>query len=124
MPRKPRTIVTDEIRSEVRRLRDGGMMVRDIADQVGISKSSVSRILENTQDGITLAEATEKHREVMQEKHAAETPWMEHIKPLHQHKRELESRVRECEEALAKAQQAYRNFCATINQLAEYREDD
>jgi transposase-like protein len=131
MPRK-RTVITDEMRSEIVRLRGEGMVLCEIAEKLGISKTAVSNALrpvqnggeKNRSDGISLEEATEKHRKVMHEKHAAETPWMEHIKPLHQHKRELESRVRECEEALAKARQAYRNFCATINQLAEEREDD
>lgn len=123
MPRK-RTVITDEMRSEIVRLRGEGMVLCEIAEKLGISKTAVSNaIMVHKNDGISLEEATEKHREVMHEKHAAETSWMEHIKPLHQHKRELESRVRECEEALAKARQAYRNFCATINQLAEERED-
>lgn len=131
MPRK-RTVITDEMRSEIVRLRGEGMVLCGIAEKLGISKTAVSNALllvqnaakQKRDEGISLEEATEKHREVMHAKHATETPWMEHIKPLHQHKRELESSVRECEEALAKARQAYRNFCATINQLAEEREDD
>ena len=124
MPRK-RTVITDEMRSEIVRLRGEGMYLNKIAEKLGISKGTVEKTLKLYREGgISLEEATEKHREVMHEKHAAETSWMEHIKPLHQHKRELESRVRECEEALAKARQAYRNFCETINQLAEEREDD
>ena len=131
MPRK-RTVITDEMRSEIVRLRGEGMVLCEIAEKLGISKTAVSNALllvqnaakQKHDEGISLKEATEKHREVMHEKHATETPWMEHIKPLHQHKRELGSRVRECEEALAKARQEYRNFCATITQLAEEREDD
>ena len=119
MPRKPRTIVTDEMRSEVRRLLDNGMMVRDIADQVGISKSSISRILENTQDGVTLAEATEKHRKVMHEKHATEAPWMAHITPLHQQKQAMERRIAERQVELDKAREEYRNFLATLEQLTK-----
>ena len=119
MPRKPRTIVTDEMRSEVRRLRDSGMMVRDIADQVGISKASVSRILENTQDGITLAEATEKHRKVMHEMHGTEAPWMAHITPLHEQKQVLERRIAERQAELDKAREEYRNFLATLEQLTK-----
>ena len=124
MPRK-RTVITDEMRSEIIRLRGEGMVLREIAEKLDIYMNAVKNALTDYRNcGISLEEATEKHREVMHEKHAAETTWMEHIKPLHQHKRELESRVRECEDALAKARQAYRNFCATINQLAEEREDD
>lgn len=124
MPRK-RTVITDEMRSEIVRLRDEGMVLCEIAEKLGISKGAVENTLKLYREGgISLKAANEKHREVMREKHAAETPWMEHIKPLHQHKRELESRVRECEEALAKARQEYRNFCATIAQLAEEREGD
>lgn len=124
MPRK-RTVITDEMRSEIVRLRGEGMYLNKIAEKLGISKTAVNNaLIVYKNNGISLSEAQEIHREVMHEKHAAETPWMEHIKPLHQHKRELESRVRECEEALAKARQEYRNFCATINQLAEEREDD
>ena len=124
MPRK-RTVITDEMRSEIVRLRGEGMVLCEIAEKLGISKTAVSNaLMVYKNNGISLSEAREIHREVMREKHAAETPWMEHIKPLHQHKRELESRVRECEEALAKARQEYRNFCATITQLAEEREDD
>lgn len=119
MPRKPRTIVTDEMRSEVRRLRDGGMTVREISDQVGISKSSISRILENTQDGISLAEATEKHRKVMCEKHGTEAPWMAHITPLHQQKQALERRIAEKQAELDKAREEYRNFLATLEQLTK-----
>lgn len=119
MPRKPRTIVTDEMRSEVRRLRDSGMTVKGIADQVGISKASISCILENTQDGITLAEATEKHRKVMCEKHATEAPWLAHITPLHQHKQALENRIAERQAELDKAREEYRNFLATLEQLTK-----
>lgn len=122
---RKRTVITDEMRSEIVRLRGEGMVLCEIAEKLGISKGAVENTLKLYREGgISLEEATEKHREVMHEKHTAETPWMEHIKPLHQHKRELESRVRECEEALAKARQAYRNFCATIAQLAEEREGD
>lgn len=122
---RKRTVITDEMRSEIVRLRGEGMVLCEIAEKLGISKGAVENTLKLYREGgISLEEATEKHREVMREKHAAETSWMEHIKPLHQHKRELESRVRECEEALAKARQAYRNFCATIAQLAEEREGD
>lgn len=119
MPRKPRVIVTDEMRSEVRRLRDGGMTVKGIADQVGISKSSISRILENTQDGVTLAEATEKHRKVMREKHGTEAPWMSHITPLHEQKQALERRIAERQAELDKAREEYRNFLATLEQLTK-----
>ena len=119
MPRKTRTIVTDEIRSEVRRLRNGGMALKAIADQVDISKASVSRILENTQDGITLAEATEKHRKVMHEKHGTEAPWLSHITPLHQHKQALERRIAEKQAELDKAREEYRNFLATLEQLTK-----
>ncbi len=130
--RKERTVITDGIRATIMQMHADGVAKNAIATQLGISRGAVQNALRPVQnaakqkhdEGISLKEATEKHREVMHEKHATETSWMEHIKPLHQHKRELESRVRECEEALAKARQEYRNFCATINQLAEEREDD
>lgn len=70
MPRK-RTVITDEMRSEIVRLRGEGMVLCEIAEKLGISKTAVSNALllvqnaakQKHDEGISLKEATEKHRE-------------------------------------------------------------
>lgn len=46
-----------------------------------------------------------------------ETPWMEHITPLHRHKQELENAIERKQAELDAVRQEYRDFLATLEQL-------
>lgn len=97
----------------------GGMTYKALAEQFGVSIPTVAKIIK-AKDGIDLAEANRKHAEVMaqkREEHLAATTWMEHIKPLHDHKKALEELIAKREKEMDKARQEYRNFCATVEQL-------
>lgn len=50
-PHKPRTKITDEIRSRVRELRGQGLSQQAIGDRIGIDQKTVSRILKSRQTG-------------------------------------------------------------------------
>ena len=65
------------------------------------------------------AELDEKHVEALKAQHPRTSDWMEHVKPLHQHKQELEQRVEHKQAELEKAKQELRDFTATLRQLME-----
>lgn len=65
------------------------------------------------------AELDEKHVEALKAQHPRTSDWMEHVKPLHQHKQELEQRVEHKQAELDKAKQELRDFTATLRQLME-----
>lgn len=65
------------------------------------------------------AELDEKHREALKAQHPRNLDWMEHVKPLHQHKQELEQRVEHKQAELDAAKQELRDFTATLRQLME-----
>lgn len=117
--------------------RDGIIsMVKDgythnsVARKFGIAESTVQRIA--YQNGFrsdrgktkpsyplpTDNELNRKHAEAMKEKEPS-SEWMEHIKPLHDRKMELEREIERRQAELATAKQEYRNFLATLNQLLE-----
>lgn len=63
------------------------------------------------------AELDEKHREALKAQHPRNLDWMEHVKPLHQHKQELELAVQHKQAELEAAKQELRDFTATLRQL-------
>lgn len=117
--------------------RDGILsMVKDgythnsVAKKFGIAESTVQRIA--YQNGFrserarnepsyplpTDNELNRKHAEAMKEREPS-SEWMEHVKPLHDRKKQLEEEIA-CKEAeLARVKAEYRNFLATLNQLLE-----
>lgn len=52
-------------------------------------------------------------------KPAQQPDWMEHVTPLHQHKRELELKVEHKQAELEAARQELRDFTATLKKLME-----
>lgn len=118
--------LTQEEKNKILELRDSGVTAANIACRFSISPQAVHRIVreerQKHEDGITLDNANEKHRAVMEQKradHAAQTSWMEHVTPLHQHKQRLEAEIAKRQDALDQAKQEYRNFLATLGQLME-----
>ena len=94
---------------------------KEIAERFGLSTSVVGRIIKEHTTigaGITLEEATEKHNAAMQENRIP-NDYMEHVTPLHQHKQQLETQIAQKKEELSKLMQEYRNYLATIRELAE-----
>lgn len=111
---------------------------KDVAEQFGINLNTVRRIVgaevqagegikPDRRTGVN-GELTDdaldaKHYKVMREKGAASHPrtldWMDHVKPLHKHKQELEQRVEHKQAELEKAKQELRDFTATLRQLME-----
>lgn len=65
------------------------------------------------------AELDEKHVEALKAQHPRTSDWMENVKPLHQHKQELEQKVEHKQAELEKARQELRDFTATLKQLME-----
>lgn len=64
-------------------------------------------------------ELDEKHVEALKAQHPRTSDWMEHVKPLHQHKMELEQKVEHKQAELDKARQELRDFTATLRKLME-----
>lgn len=104
----------------------------DIAKHFGVSTDFVRRTVKaevEAGNGIkpdrrkrkTLpsVELDEKHREALKAQHPRTSDWMEHVKPLHQHKMELEQKVEHKQAELDKAKQELRDFTATLRQLME-----
>ena len=65
------------------------------------------------------AELDEKHREALKAQHPRTSDWMEHVKPMHQHKQELELAVQHKQAELEAAKQELRDFTATLRKLME-----
>lgn len=63
----------------------------------------------------------QKHGDVIAAKdpHPRTLDWIDHVKPLHRHKKELEQRVEHKRAELEKAKQELRDFTATLKQLME-----
>lgn len=107
---------------------------KDVAEQFGINLNTVRRIVGAEvqagkgikPDRLVNGELTDdaldqKHEDVIAAKdpHPRTLDWMDHVKPLHQHKQELEQRVEHKRAELEKAKQELRDFTATIKQLME-----
>ena len=107
---------------------------KDVAEQFGINLNTVRRIIgAEVQAGngvkpdrrvngeLTDDALDQKHADVIAAKdpHPRTLDWMDHVKPLHQHKMELEQKVEHKQAELEKAKQELRDFTATIRQLME-----
>lgn len=107
---------------------------KDIAEQFGINLNTVRRIVtaqvqagkgikpDRRVNGELSNDALDqKHGDVIAAKdpHPRTLDWMEHIKPLHKHKMELEQTVERKRLELEKAKQELRDFTATLKQLME-----
>lgn len=107
---------------------------KDVAERFGINLNTVRGIVgAEVQAGKSIkpdrrvnGELTDdaldqKHGDVIAAKdpHPRTLDWMDHVKPLHQHKQELEQRVEYKRAELEKAKQELRDFTATLKQLME-----
>lgn len=131
--------ISAEKKAEIVRLylENNGMTYKDIAGRFGVSTDFVRRTVKaeveagngikpdrrkrKTLPSVELdeAELDEKHVETLKAQHPRTSDWMEHVKPLHQHKQELEQRVEHKQAQLDKAKQELRDFTATLKQLME-----
>ena len=127
--------ITAEQRAQIVQyyLENDGATYKDIAKKVGVNHRTISKIIRaELQAGngvkpdrrkvlpvveLDEAELDEKHREALKAPHPRTLDWMEHVKPLHQHKQELELRVQHKQAELDKAKQELRDFTATLEQL-------
>lgn len=108
-----------------------GTKYRDIAPKFGVSEVTIGKIIRaELQAGngikpdrrvgtIKLPDGIEFEREALESQHPRTSDWMEHIKPLNQHKRELEEKVRHKQAELEAAKQELRDFTATLKKLTE-----
>lgn len=107
---------------------------KDVAERFGINPNTVRGIVgAEVQAGkgikpdrrvngeLTDDALDQKHGDVIAAKdpHPRTLDWMDHVKPLHQHKQELEQRVEYKRAELEKAKQELRDFTATLKQLME-----
>lgn len=107
---------------------------KDVAEQFGINLNTVRRIVgAEVQAGngikpdrrvngeLTDDALDQKHGDVIAAKdpHPRTLDWMDHVKPLHKYKQELERRVVHKQAELDKARQELRDFTATLKQLME-----
>ena len=107
---------------------------KDVAEQFGINLNTARRIvMAEVQAGngvkpdrrvngeLTDDALDQKHGDVIAatDPHPRTLDWMEHVKPLHKYKQELELRVQHKQAELEKARQELRDFTATLKQLME-----
>lgn len=91
-------------------LSDDGIMYKDIAEKFGLSVGFVSRTIKAELQAGNGIKPDRRPNE-------PENPWMQHITPLHQQKRELEQLIEHKQAELDAARQEYRDFLATLEQL-------
>ena len=129
--------ITAEQRAQIVKyyLEHPGTKYRDIAPKLGVSEVTIGKIIRaELQAGngikpdrrkvlpvveLDEAELDEKHREALKAQHPRTLNWMEHVKPLHQHKQELELRVQHKQAELDAARQELRDFTETLKKLME-----
>ena len=129
--------ITAEQRAQIVQyyLENDGATYKDIAKKVGVNHCTISKIIRaELQAGngvkpdrrkvlpvveLDEAELDEKHVEALKAQHPRTSDWMEHVKPLHQHKMELEQKVEHKQAELDKAKQELRDFTATLRKLME-----
>lgn len=116
-------------------LENDGATYKEIGERFGINHNTISKIIRaELQAGkgikpdrrkvlpvveLDEAELDKKHREAFKAQHPRTLDWMEHVKPLNAHKRELEEKVRHKQAELGAARQELRDFTATLKQLME-----
>lgn len=108
--------ITQETRAEIvaAYLAEEGASYADIAERFGCSAPFVSRLVK---EHLNAGKGIKPDR-----RKPPESPWMEHVTPLHKHKLELEEAIERKQNELDAAKQTYRDFLATIKGLMEERE--
>lgn len=99
-----------------------GVPHKEIADRLSLPVASVHTIVYRCKHGVAPSnrELDAKHEERCEELRAersAATTWMEHIKPLHEHKKRLEAEVAAKAEELRQAREALDSYLATLKEL-------
>ena len=131
------TKISAEKRAEIvaAYLENDGATYKEIAKRFRINPNTISRIIRaelKAGNGIkpdrrkhiasgevSYNELDQRHADVIAAKdpHPRTLNWMDHVKPLHQHKQELEQRVEHKQAELDAARQELRDFTATLRQL-------
>lgn len=106
----------------VYRMHMQGLTYKQIGERLGIPKGTVASIIYRVRKstGASEEELDDKHAERCEELRAelaAATTWMEHVKPLHEHKRRLEAEVAAKAEELRKAREELDSYLATLKEL-------
>lgn len=106
----------------VYRMHMQGMSYKQIGERLGIPIGTVASIIHRVRKSSGASEAEldaihSKKCEELRAEHAAATAWMEHIKPLHEHKRRLEAEVAAKAEELRKAREELDSYLATLKEL-------
>lgn len=123
--------ITAEQRAQIVQyyLENDGATYKDIAKKVGVNHCTISKIIRaELQAGngvkpdrrartIKLPDGIEFEREALEAQHPRTSDWMEHVKPLNAHKRELELAIEHKQAELEMARQELRDFTATLEQL-------
>lgn len=99
-----------------------GMTYNQIGERLGIPKGTVASIIHRVRkstgaSGEELDEIHAKKCKELRTEHAAATTCMEHIKPLHEHKKRLEAEVAAKAEELRKAREDLDSYLATLKEL-------
>lgn len=100
----------------VYRMHMQGMTYKQIGERLGIPKGTVASIIYRVRksSGASEAELDAIHAEKMK---PAVPSWMDHVKPLHEHKKQLEKQVEEKAEELRKAREELDSYLATLKEL-------
>ena len=115
-------------------LENDGATYKEIGKRFGLNHNTISKIIKAELEAgngikpdrringeLTDDALDQKHDDVIAAKdpHPRTLGWMEHIKPLNAHKRELEQKVEHKQAELDAAKQELRDFTATLRQLME-----
>lgn len=105
-----------EVYDAVWRMHTAGKTYDEIASTLSIPKSSVAGIIHRIRNstGMPERELDAVHSEKMKIERRA---WMDHVKPLHEHKKQLEKQVEEKADELRKAREELDSYLATLKEL-------
>lgn len=106
----------NEVYDAVWQMYTAGKTYDEIAATLSIPKTSVGGIIHRIRNstGRSKRELDAIHAEKMRQ---AAPSWQEHVKPLHEHKRQLEKQVEEKAEELRKAREELSSYLATLKEL-------
>ena len=93
-------------------LDNDGMEMKEIAKHFNVSYGFARSVIN---EELQAGKGIKPDRRAMPET----VDWMEHVTPLHQHKRELELKVEHKQAELEAAKQELRDFTATLKKLME-----
>lgn len=115
-------------------LENDGATYKEIGEQFGVDQYTISKIIKKELEAgngikpdrrvngeLTDDALDQRHGDVIaaMDPHPMTLDWMDHVKPLHKHKQELEQRVEHKRAELDKAKQELRDFTATLRKLME-----